>query len=48
MWMGWLEANRGRQNNGGVLRNETGELLISFSKPIGVGDSNEVEVLAIF
>lgn len=32
---------------GGVLRNSRGEVLISFSKSIGDGDSNEAEVLAI-
>lgn len=31
----------------GVLHNSKGEVLLMFSKPIGIRDSNEVEVLAI-
>eukprot|EP00268_Persea_americana_P068026 TRINITY_DN9427_c0_g1_i1.p1 TRINITY_DN9427_c0_g1~~TRINITY_DN9427_c0_g1_i1.p1 ORF type:complete len:120 (+),score=19.95 TRINITY_DN9427_c0_g1_i1:825-1184(+) len=32
---------------GGVLRNSKGEVLFTFSKPIGIRDSKEAEVLAI-
>ena len=32
---------------GGVLRNDKDEVLLLFSKSVGIRDSNEVEVLAI-
>ena len=32
---------------GGVIRNSKGEVLLMFSKHVGVCNSNEVEVLAI-
>ncbi|OMP02587.1 hypothetical protein CCACVL1_02751 [Corchorus capsularis] len=37
----------GEAGIGGVLRNHDGEVLISFSKYVGVVDSNEAEVLAV-
>ena len=43
-------ASRGKPGPasiGGVLLNFKGEVLISFSKPIGIKDSNEAEVFAI-
>ena len=44
---GALRGNLGPVGIGGVLRNCKGEVLIMFSKPVGVCDSNEAEVLAI-
>lgn len=44
------EVARGKPSSagvGGVLRNFKGEVLISFSKPTGIKDCNEVELLAI-
>ncbi|EOY17318.1 Uncharacterized protein TCM_036481 [Theobroma cacao] len=32
---------------GGIIRNESGEVKINFSKPIGMDDSSQVEIMAV-
>lgn len=44
---GASRAKPGPAQVGGVLRNCKGEVLLMFSKYVGVCDSNEAEVLAI-
>ncbi|XVF42703.1 hypothetical protein PTKIN_Ptkin01aG0385500 [Pterospermum kingtungense] len=40
-------GNPGPSSIGGLLRDHLGKLLITFSKPIGVSDSNMAEVMAV-
>lgn len=47
MWMG-IRSKPRPARIGEMLRNHKGEVLISFSKPIGVKNSNEAEMWAIF
>ena len=44
---GAVRGKSGPAGIGGVLRNDKGEVLLMFSKSVGIRDSNEAEVLAI-